>query len=596
MTTSNDYLKTKEVQEEYGYSRSSLLRYESDGLIHPSYSPGGQRRYLRADIERLRINPSEAQAAETMPYREFGSAGFSKWASKPYDEKFRELRGRAGLSLYREMRLNDPVISAIFTAIENALRRPTWRVSPVSQAEGDIQSAEFVNQNMEDMSWSWSDTLSFVLQCLEQGYSVLEVIYKKRLGENPPPYVADPGQSLYNDNRVGWRKWAPRPAETLVENDEFIIDKHGSIQGINQEQPDRSIVQIPIKRLLHFRTTVIPANSPKGLPIHRSMFIPWWYSQNIMEIEGIGFERDLAGIPVIYMGDGTTKSGPNSDFEMAKQLVTNIRNDEQTGIVFPQPKLGTTNDGNGILLELLSSSGRRQYDTNAILERYDKRKALAVLAQFIMLGMEQVGSFALSKSQGDLFILSVSSWLSSIADIINRHAVPRLMKYNVFPGMTGMPKLVPSTVGIPDLASISMFVNQLVNQDVLTPDIELERHLRQIAGLPEIPIEINSATGEAGVGKQSLSLEKAALLVRRVGLATRALTDLNVIDSNQAVELMTPLVQELQDGIQNELLAGGSIKRQKRVSSATQQEQQQEDEEDQPIPPQPIRKPKQNPK
>ena len=92
------------------------------------------------------------------------------------------------------------------------------------------------------------------------------------------------------------------------------------------------------------------------------------------------------------------------------------------------------------------------------------------------------------------------------------------------------------------------------------------------------------------------SVEKAALLVRRVGLATRALTDLNVIDSNQAVELMTPLVQELQDGIQNELLAGGSIKRQKRVSSATQQEQQQEDEEDQPIPPQPIRKPKQNPK
>jgi len=295
MTDSNDYLKTKEVQEEYGYSRSSLLRYESDGLIHPSYSPGGQRRYLRADIERLRINPSEAQAAETMPYREFGSAGFSKWASKPYDEKFRELRGRAGLSLYREMRLNDPVISAIFTAIENALRRPTWRVSPVSQAEGDIQAAEFVNQNMEDMSWSWSDTLSFILQCLEQGYSVLEVIYKKRLGENPPPYVADPGQSLYNDNRVGWRKWAPRPAETLVENDEFIIDEHGSIQGINQEQPDRSIVQIPIKRLLHFRTTVIPANNPKGLALALNTPIPTpngWTTMKDIQIGDKVYDRN----------------------------------------------------------------------------------------------------------------------------------------------------------------------------------------------------------------------------------------------------------------------------------------------------------------
>ena len=241
---------------------------------------------------------------------------------------------------------------------------------------------------------------------------------------------------------------------------------------------------LPIEKLLLFRTTVAPVNLPTGMPIHRSMYLPWWYSRNIMEIEGIGLERDLAGIPVMYLGEDSTLSGPSSDYQQALDLVTNLRNDEQAGVVIPKPKMGMTGDGRGILLELLSTGGRRQYNTSEIIDRYDKRKAVAVLAQFIMLGMDRVGSFALSKSQSDLFILAVSAWLQGIADIINRHAIPRLLSYNAFSGMTGLPELVPGSVGIPDLEGIAEYVNKLVDKQVLTPDVELERHLRQLADLP----------------------------------------------------------------------------------------------------------------
>jgi len=315
---------------------------------------------------------------------------------------------------------------------------------------------------------------------LEQGFAVPEIVYKKRNGN----FVADgETKSNYDDGRIGWRKFAPRPVFSLMVGDEFVYDDSGGIQGINQ-MLSRGKVSIPIERLLHFRTTMYPANSPWGQPIHRSMYVPYWYSQNMQEIEEIGVERDLAGIPIVYLGDDCTLTGTDSDYEKAVELVSNIRRDEQAGIVVPKAKMGLGDTGRGMLVELLSTQGRRQWDVDKIIERYDKRKALVVLAQFIMLGMEKVGSFALATNQTDLFELAAGAFLTSIADVFNRHAIPRLINMNVFSGITGYPKMQPSAFGIPNLHSISQFVNNLVDKEVLTPDEELERHLRQLAKLP----------------------------------------------------------------------------------------------------------------
>ena len=570
-----EYLRPVDVEREYGLSRSDLLRYENVGALKPQRTTGGQRRYTKTDLDNL----FQTQAASGTPikasdesryiYREYGTTGINRWSSTASNERLKELRGRRGRELLKEMRTNDPVISAIFFAIESALRQATWRVTPASDAEADVEAAEFVESCMHDMSFTWSDTLSFVFGFLEQGFSILEIVYKVRNGKDGDP------ESNHDDGRIGWRKWSPRPALTLMEGSEWIIDDNGGIQGCRQVDPLGRQIVIPINKMLLFRTTVGDNNSPEGRPIHRSMYTSWWYSQNIMEIEGIGIERDLAGIPVVYLGNDTSKTGPTSDYNMAVELVTNLRNDEQAGVVLPKAKMGTAGEGDGILLELLSSSGRRAYDTSAIIERYDKRKALSVLAQFIMLGMERVGSYALSKSQGDLFIISATTMLSSIADVINQYAIKRLIDYNVFPEITGYPKIIPGTVGVPNLIEVATYVNTMVQQELITPDPELERHLRQLAGFPayKAPVIEYDAAGNpiSGGSRQDISIEKAALLVRRVGLATKGLVDLGVLDAQGAIDLLSPLVQELRDGIDNELLLGGSLKNQK-LNTATGEE------------------------
>ena len=460
-------------------------------------TPGGHRRYTKESLEALMQPIAKANGAQaedyTNPrrssiYSELGVSGLNRFGGAVFTEEQRELRGLSGRRLYREMRLSDPVLAAVFFAVSHAIKQVDWRTTPASEEEADKKAAEFVESAREDMSFTWNDTMTFIVDSvLEQGLALMECVYKRRLGEKPSGYTGNPATSQYDDGKIGWRKLAPRPVESLVEGNEWIFDDNGGIKGINQLDPSSGkLVSIPIEKLLMFRTTVYPANTPEPPPIHRAAYRPYYYTSNLEEIEGIGVERDLGGIPVIYMGRNLTMEGANSDYEMAQKLVVNIRRDEQTGVVLPGPKMGGgAPEGEGWLLELLSANGSRAHNITEIVERYDKRKALIVLAQFIMLGMSQVGSYALSRHQGDLFVMAVSAWVNSIAEIFNRHAIPRLMKLNSFPGITGYPKLVPSAIGVPDLQGIADYVNKLVDKQVLTPDEELERHLRQLADLPE---------------------------------------------------------------------------------------------------------------
>lgn len=542
------HITPRQAREEFGIHREQLLTWERDGQLDGAVTRtgGGHRRFDRDRLQSLSQDTVESKGIT--PYIEMGSTGLRRWGGTVFEERLRELQGRAGRILYREMRLNDPVISAIFFALVNVMRQADWRVKPFSEEEPDIEAAEFIETCLGDMSWSWQDQLSFIFDPMfEQGFSALEVVYKKRLGINPPNYTDNPAMSRYIDGRIGWRKWSPRPAESLAPGNEWIFDANGGILGINQqpetETSDKQYpVAIPIQKMLLYRTTVHPSNTPEGVPIHRAMYLPWWYSNQLMEIEGIGIERNVAGIPVVYLGSDCTLKGENSDYDVAKDLVTNIRIDEQTGVVIPKAKMGDgAAEGQGMRLELLSTPGTTDTDIGGVIERYDKRKAVSVLAQFILLGMDGVGSFALSKNQSDLFILASKAWLLSVADIINRHAITRLMQLNVFPGITGMPSLVPGVLGIPDLKEMSDYVNKLVGIEVLTPDAELERHLRQVGGLPAPLLAVDSP--EEPIAEEG-DAEKTASLLRRISLAIDPLKKLNIITDEDAAEMLTPLVEE----------------------------------------------------
>jgi len=418
-------------------------------------------------------------------FKELGSTGLRRSGGTVYEEFLTNLRGIRGTRVYREMADNDPTIGSMLFAIEKVITRLEWRVDPYSDdsEDGDTQAkdketAEFVESCLNDMSESWDSTLSQILSMLVFGYSYHEIVYKKRGGDSTDPKK----RSKFNDGKIGWRKMPIRSQETLWQ---WMIDEDGGIQGMIQSDPSSGGAHtIPIDKALLFRTSS-QKNNPEGRSILRNAYRPWFFKRRIEEIEAIGIERDLAGLPVAYLPpeylSSTATPEQASVLASIQAIVTSIKRNEQEGIVMP-----AMYDENGhkmFDLQLLSSGGSRQFDTDKTIQRYDQRMSMSILSDFILLGSDRVGSYALGSSKMDLWSMAVDSIAKNIAEVMNQYAIPRLLKLN---GMdtSRLPFLTYGEVSHVDLTEISDFVTKLAQAGVLMPDPKLEDYLREVAGLP----------------------------------------------------------------------------------------------------------------
>jgi hypothetical protein len=414
------------------------------------------------------------------------SPGYSRHGGAVTEEFQRELQDDGGLKIFTEMAVH-PIVSAVLFAIRMSLRRVRWWVPPVDDTPDAKRKAEFVEECMEDMSQSWNEVMAQAFGMLKYGYVPSELIYKKRLGMTPPKYTPDPGRSRYDDGLIAWRRWQFINPLSLMSGNQWIFDENGRIQGINQLAPPDYIKQpIPIEKLLLFRTDV-EWDNPEGVSLLRPMYTPWYYATNLEEIEAIGAERLGVGLPVMYLGDNVSKEGSGNDYANAQDLVVNVRSDEQMGVVIPYAKMGSgAREGEGILFELVSPPSRGFIDFSEAITRKEQRMAMTALAQFIFLGMGRVGTQALAGVSTDFFVEAVGAWADAVAEVINRFAIPRLMALNPF-GLEELPQLVHSEIGVPKLNEIADYVNKLVGAQVILPYYELEKHLLELADLPEKP-------------------------------------------------------------------------------------------------------------
>lgn len=248
-----------------------------------------------------------------------------------------------------------------------------------------------------------------------------------------------------------------------------------------QPPPDYGLLTIPISKAMLFRTESVKDN-PEGRSILRNAYRPWYFKRRIQEIEAIGIERDLAGLPVLYAAQDVD-IWDDSDQDLVKinssliSMVKNIRRNEYEGLVLPH----------GYKAELLSTGGARQFDTNAIINRYDNKIAQTVLADFIMLGHEKTGSFALSSDKTELFSSALGAFLDVICETFNNQGIPRLIDMNgaYFDGITDYPSLAHGDVDKRDLTKLSTLLRDMVGVGILIPDEDLEDYVREAANLPE---------------------------------------------------------------------------------------------------------------
>lgn len=429
---------------------------------------------------------------------EYGVSGLKRSGGTITEEPVSNLQGARGAKVYAEM-ANNPMVGGVLLAMEEVIGRLDWHIEPPDNATPDEQMhAEFVQECLDDMEDSWDVTLSSILSMIPFGWAFHEVVYKRRNGRSDDPT----SRSKFTDGRIGWRKWAGRSQDTLSE---WKFNPAGECVALVQDASSTGIQgagrrEVPMARALLFRTKEVKGN-PEGRSMLRSAYTPWFYSKRIKEIEAVGIERDLAGLPVAYgPAEWFEKGADQTMLQNLQKMVTDTRRNELDGVVLPMI-LNEGSDGAPgtiplVKFELLATGGTRQFDTNAVIGRYNNEIATSMLMDFLTLGHEAVGTYALGTAKISMWQLVIESIAKSIAAVVGQHAIPKLLRLNGWEP-DRMPSLVFGDVAQVDLTVLGSYLTQMIQAGVIVPDAALEEYVRQVGNLPTADL---SAPGEETPG------------------------------------------------------------------------------------------------
>lgn len=508
-----------------------------------------------ADSELMKDSLSQAT-----PFQELGVSGLKRAGGYLDEEFLPQLKGKKAIQIYREMSDNDPIVGALLFSIDKLIRNADWEVMPGGKTREHTNAAKLVETAKDDMSHSWDEMLSEILSSLIYGWDVQEIVYKRRMG----PWQKDGRQrSKYSDGLIGWRKIPTRAQETLQR---WAFDSTGGIKGMVQlGPPEYQVRNLPIERLLLFRYGQ-HKGSPEGRSMLRNAYRPWFYKKRMEEHEAIGVERDLAGLPIVKVPAAWLRAKPGSDqykqVEAFKKMIRGIRRNEQEGVVFPQA-FDDEAKKEMFSLELLGSGGSRQFQTDTIITRLEQRILMTVLADFIMVGHQRVGTYNLHLDKTGIFRTALNATVDSVADIFNRHAIPRLFAINGWKPAE-LPTFRVNSVDAPDIGQLAAFLTATAGVGFTWgPDEEMEKYLRAAAGLPPMTPDDEKASRSSSrrVEATRMAEEQTALLAARSALAQQ-------MAATQMEAMGVPSPEEAQ------MMAG---QRQQQEQSAAQGEQAQVD-------------------
>jgi hypothetical protein len=426
--------------------------------------------------------PTQRQIAERPAARfaTYGDSGLKRYSGYIVEEWQAELRGQNGAKTYREMIDNEPVLGVSVRAQELLVASAPVQVKA---AESDDPRAEdarrFVAECIEDLENGWSGFVSEALSCITYGWAYLEKMFKIRGGGLPGALDA----SKYSDGRIGWRSFELRGQQSL---DKWELTEHGRTLGMWQ-QPENGISArryIPREKALHVR--VRPhLNNPEGYSSLRIAYTSYYHAKNIRFSEAVGIEKNLIGMPVMQVPARCfSANASQSDQDIVdgyEKMTQRLRIDEQYGAVIHAER--ENGEETGFKFELKSGGGTQPIQTDPVIRRYEQRMAQSQLAEFILLGTEATGSYALSSDKTSFFARVCGAMLDVVLEPLNREAVPELIELNGWPRELA-PTIVRGDLESQALDAIAQYLSSLVSVGVITPDADLEAWAREQVTAP----------------------------------------------------------------------------------------------------------------
>jgi hypothetical protein len=403
-------------------------------------------------------NPPVGAITEIELQKIFGATGTRIFRGLIQEEYRQELRGIPGAKIYDKMRRNDAKVAAILRIVTLPILAATWSVVPGGQEPDDLERRDFIEQN-----WKRIKPEAFLREAVKYvlyGYYPFEKIFE------------------IENSRVMWKALSPRLPITVWRwsNDagDFGIEQLVENSVVTQNKT-RNLLFIPGEKLMLFSRDR-EGNNYEGISMFRPAYKAWYFKDRIQQIQAIGIERFLVGIPVI--STDKIKQG-SSEYDNLLEMAKNIRSNEQSAVV-------KDNDTEVSILTSSGGDGVKDMAKEAI-EFYDKQIAISALAPFLDLGQSGQGSFALSKTQSSFFLMQLKEIAKEMAEVINQGFV-ELLELNDM-STENPPRIEVSKIDQIDVEQMANALEKLINSDLIEPDRELKRWTRDNFDLPEKQID-----------------------------------------------------------------------------------------------------------
>jgi len=345
------------------------------------------------------------------------------------DERMPTLTGTKRYETYRTMMADVTIIAASIRLFLNLISKSAWQVQPAKFEDGTPEHeraeeiAKLVTSMMDDHETPWSRIVRKQAMFRFLGFALQEWTFKKR-----------------PDGAIGMADVSHRPQRTI---NRWDVTEGGQVLGVWQYNTAFQEVYIPRDRLVYSVDDTL-TDDPDGMGLLRNVARAAARLKSFEQLEEVGFETDLRGVPVAYGPweelDAKVKAGTISDKDrraykkpMIDFVTGHIRN-RKTGLLLPSETYRAMDDAKSPSTvkkwsaELLQGQDGAFKEMGEAIHRLAQEIARVFGTEHLLLGADGSGSLALGKSKVGTFYLNATSlqyelvetfeadWLGPLAD------------------------------------------------------------------------------------------------------------------------------------------------------------------------------------
>ena len=423
-----------------------------------------------------------------------------------------------GLNWVREaedMLRTDPVVRRSWHMLRQTLLSATWRWESADETDPlCTELARFANEAWGfdgyagQMSQSWEEQLSYLLEFVPLGYRYAEEIYK--VGPDYDGKVKV-WLDLYADREPSAHlRWLSRDNQKLDGVQQHVV----GVGKVPEPIPSNKLLLLTLNRT---------GSNFEGSGMLRPVWWWWRTKQRISNLMCVGADRWAVPTPRVKVDrsvadmHGLTDSDINAMIDDAEAQAQAFLSAQQSYLV-----------DNPVVSFDQYAAAPNLYAQGPldIIRECDNQISQAFLTQFANLGISATGARSVGEVHLTVFrraAINLCDLVASAVSGVDRRGggtIGRLIRWNYGPiDPSKLPRLVHTGLDTDDLAESLGMLPQLVTSGLLTPDNDLERAIRERLGAGDLPEEAQRSALERTVSAASgggvAALAEAAIRRRR---------------------------------------------------------------------------------